>query len=119
MLNGPPYCEISALPHATCWLVFEGREINTRGDGLLATFVDPAHAVDYATCLRDVTSERALQVRSGIHFGEVKSVEGNDTGGVAVHIGARTAGAANPGEVLVSRMVAAQSDRSCVIDTLA
>jgi class 3 adenylate cyclase len=85
---------------------FEGREINTRGDDLLATFVDPAHAVDYALGLRDAISEGALQVRSGIHFGEVESVEGNDIGGIVVHIGARIAGAANPGEVLVSRMVA-------------
>lgn len=85
---------------------FGGREINTRGDDLLATFVDPARAIDYALGLREVTSERALEVRSGIHFGEVESVEDNDIGGIVVHIGARVAGAANPGEVLVSRTVA-------------
>jgi class 3 adenylate cyclase len=85
---------------------FGGREINTRGDDLLATFADPICAIDYALTLRDVTSQRALQVRSGIHFGEVESVEDNDIGGIVVHIGARVAAAANPGEVLLSRTVA-------------
>ena len=85
---------------------FGGREINTRGDDLLATFIDPARAIDYALNLRDVTSERTLELRTGIHFGEVESVEDNDIGGIVVHIGARVAGAANPGEVLVSRTVA-------------
>ena len=52
-----------------------------------------------------MTSERTLELRSGIHFGG-ESVEDNDIGGIVVHIGARVAGAANPGEVLVSRTVA-------------
>ena len=52
---------------------FGGREINTRGDDLLATFADPGCAIDYALSLRDVSNERALEVRSGIHFGEVES----------------------------------------------
>ena len=85
---------------------FGEREINTRRDDLLATFADPARAVDYALNLRDAIGERSLEVRSGIHFGEIEPLEDNDIGGMVVHIGARVAGAANPGEVLVSRTVA-------------
>jgi class 3 adenylate cyclase len=78
---------------------FGGREVNTTGDGLLATFDSPARAVQCAASI----SERSgrLQVRAGVHVGEVEPV-GGDVRGVAVHEVARIAGEAGPGEVLVS-----------------
>jgi class 3 adenylate cyclase len=83
-----------------------GREVNTRGDDLLATFADPLSAVTYAVGLRGVATALDLRVRSGLHFGGTEAVEQGDIGGIAVHIGARVASIADAGEVLVSRTVA-------------
>jgi class 3 adenylate cyclase len=84
---------------------FRGRPIKTLGDGLLATFDGPARGVRCAAAIRDAAQASVgLQVRSGLHTGEVDLV-GNDIGGIAVHIGARVSAQARPGEVLVSSTV--------------
>jgi len=79
----------------------QGRLVKTTGDGLLATFDGPARAIRCATALRDVLP---VPIRAGLHTGEVE-LRGDDVGGIAVHIGARVAGVAGSGEVLVSRTV--------------
>jgi class 3 adenylate cyclase len=84
---------------------FRGRAVKVMGDGLLATFDGPARAIRCATAIRDGTgSEFGLEVRSGLHTGEIEVI-GNDVGGIAVHIGARVGSSAAPGEVLVSSTV--------------
>ena len=84
---------------------FRGQEIDTAGDGFLATFDGPARAIRCACAIRDRVESLGLQIRAGLHTGEV---ELSDEGprGLAVHIGARVAAAAGPGEVVVSRTVA-------------
>lgn len=83
---------------------FRGREIKMTGDGVLATFDGPARAVQCARAIRDAARQLGLQVRAGVHTGEVE-VRGDDIGGMAVHIAARVEALAAPGEVLVSRTV--------------
>jgi class 3 adenylate cyclase len=83
---------------------YRGREISTAGDGFLATFEGPARAIRCASALNNAVRSLDLKVRSGIHTGECELV-GDDLAGIAVHIGARVAGLANPGEVLVSQTV--------------
>ena len=83
---------------------FRGREVNTAGDGLLATFDGPARACRCACAIRERVKPLGLQVRTGLHTGECELI-GNDVSGIAVHIGARVASAANPDEVLVSSTV--------------
>jgi class 3 adenylate cyclase len=84
---------------------FRGQEIDTAGDGFLATFDGPARAIRCACAVRDGVEALGLQIRAGLHTGEV---ELSDEGprGLAVHIGARVGAAAGPGEVLISRTVA-------------
>ena len=84
---------------------FRGREINTTGDGFLATFDGPARAVECAYAIRDATHQLGLEVRIGIHAGEVE-VRGADVAGAAVNIAARVAALAEPGTVWVSRTIA-------------
>ena len=81
-----------------------GREIFTKGDEFLVSFDGPARAVRCAVALRNEASQLDLQVRTGIHTGEVE-LRGDDIAGIAVHIGARVTAAAEPGEILVSRTV--------------
>jgi len=81
-----------------------GREIDTIGDGFLATFDGPARAIRCASAIRDSVRSIGLEVRAGLHTGEVELMDG-DVGGIAVHIGARVAALAGPGEVLVSSTV--------------
>jgi pimeloyl-ACP methyl ester carboxylesterase len=81
-----------------------GREVKTVGDGFLATFDGPARAIRCATSLRGELDPLGLQVRSGIHTGEVELI-GDDVGGIAVNIGARIGAEATAGEVLVSSTV--------------
>ena len=81
-----------------------GREVKTVGDGFLATFDGPARAIRSAVAACRAVREIGLQIRAGLHTGEVEVV-GDDVGGLAVHIGARVAASAAPGEVLVSRTV--------------
>jgi class 3 adenylate cyclase/alpha-beta hydrolase superfamily lysophospholipase len=83
---------------------YRGREINTSGDGFLATFDGPARAVRCAGAIRDGVRSLGLEVRCGLHTGECEIV-GDDLAGIAVHIGARVAGLADPGEILVSQTV--------------
>ena len=83
---------------------FRGREIDSAGDGIFAAFDGPARAIRCACRIRDELRPLALEVRSGLHAGECEVV-GEKIGGIAVHIGARVAAAAVPGEVLVSNTV--------------
>lgn len=83
---------------------FRGREINTTGDGFLATFDGPARAVRSARAIADCGHQLGIEVRAGVHTGECE-VRGDDLAGLAVHIGARVAAFAAPGEVLVSSTV--------------
>jgi class 3 adenylate cyclase len=83
---------------------FRGREVNTAGDGLLATFDGPARAIRRACSVRERVRPLGPQVRTGLHTGECELI-GDDIGGIAVHIGARVATTAAPDEVLVSSTV--------------
>jgi class 3 adenylate cyclase len=83
---------------------YRGREINTSGDGFLAAFDGPARAIRCAGAIRNTVRSLNLEVRCGLHTGECERV-GNDLAGIAVHIGARVAALAAPGEVLVSQTV--------------
>jgi class 3 adenylate cyclase len=83
---------------------FRGREIKMTGDGVLATFDGPARAVLCACAIRDASAQLGLEIRAGVHTGEVE-VRGEDIGGMAVHIAARIEALAEPLEVLVSRTV--------------
>jgi class 3 adenylate cyclase len=83
---------------------FRGREIHTTGDGVLATFDGPGRAIACACAIRDAVRALDLEVRAGLHTGEIE-VRGADVAGVAVHIGARVAATAEAGEVLVSSTV--------------
>jgi pimeloyl-ACP methyl ester carboxylesterase len=84
--------------------VHRGREVKTMGDGFLATFDGPARAIRCACALRDELDGLGVEVRVGIHTGEVELI-GEDVGGMAVNIGARIGALAGPGEVLVSSTV--------------
>jgi Adenylate cyclase, family 3 (some proteins contain HAMP domain) len=83
---------------------FQGREVKTMGDGFLATFDGPARAIRCATASTDAVRSLGLDIRAGLHTGEVE-VMGDDLGGMAVHIGARVGAKATAGEVLVSSTV--------------
>ena len=83
---------------------FAGREVNTAGDGFVATFTSPSAALACADEVVDAVRALGIEVRVGIHAGEVE-VRGDDVAGMAVHIGARVAAQAGPGEVLVSSTV--------------
>jgi class 3 adenylate cyclase/streptogramin lyase len=80
---------------------FGGREIDTAGDGFFATFDRPAQAIRCAADVVQAVRELGIEVRAGLHLGEVE-VAAKNIGGVAVHTGARVLGAAGPGEVLVT-----------------
>jgi class 3 adenylate cyclase len=84
--------------------LYGGREISTAGDGFLAAFEGPARAIRCASAICDRVRPLNLEVRCGLHTGECEIV-GNDLAGIAVHIGARVAALAGPGEVLVSQTV--------------
>jgi len=83
---------------------FHGRRIKTTGDGVLAMFDGPGRAVQCACAIRASVRSLGLEIRSGLHCGEVE-LRGDDVGGIAVHIGARVAGLAHTGQVLVSSTV--------------
>ena len=83
---------------------FGGHEVKTVGDGILATFDGPARAVRCAAAIRDGVRELGLELRAGVHTGEIE-VEPDDIGGLGVHIGARVSALAAGGEVLVSSTV--------------
>jgi class 3 adenylate cyclase len=84
---------------------FSGREIGTTGDGMLAVFAGPERAVRCACSIRDAVRSLGLEIRVGLHTGEIQltKMAGLDqVAGIAVHIGARVASQAEPGEILVS-----------------
>jgi class 3 adenylate cyclase len=86
---------------------FAGREVNTAGDGFVATFISPSAAIACADAIVNAVHLLGIEVRVGIHAGEVE-VRGalkSDVAGMAVHIGARVATLAGPSEVLVSSTV--------------
>jgi class 3 adenylate cyclase len=81
-----------------------GNEVNTTGDGFLATFDGPARAIRCAISIREELRKLGIEIRVGLHTGECELL-GDDIGGVAVHIAARVEARAMPGEVLVSSTV--------------
>jgi class 3 adenylate cyclase len=84
---------------------FGGREVKTTGDGFLAVFDGPSRAV---TCAREIVEgmpSLGIEVRAGLHTGEVELMGDDDVGGIAVHVAARIAALAGAGEVLASRTV--------------
>lgn len=83
---------------------FRGKEIRISGDGFLATFDGPARAIRCACAVRDAVRGLGIEIRSGLHTGEVELAE-TGVEGIAVHLGARIAELAQPGEVLVSSTV--------------
>jgi class 3 adenylate cyclase len=83
---------------------FRGREVKTLGDGYLATFDGPARAIRCGHALAQAARSLGLEVRVGLHSGEVEVMDG-DVGGIAVHIAARVGALADGGEVLVSSTV--------------
>jgi class 3 adenylate cyclase len=83
---------------------YRGVEVGTAGDGFLATFDGPARAIQCALSVRENLEPLGLRVRAGLHTGEIER-SGSDVRGIAVHIGARVAALAGPGEVLASSTV--------------
>lgn len=81
-----------------------GHEVKHTGDGFLATFDGPARAIRCAEAVREGLRPLGLEVRLGLHAGEVE-LRSDDIGGISVHIGARVAALAEAGEILVSRTV--------------
>ena len=84
--------------------LFGGREVDAAGDGFLAAFDVPTHAVAFACAFHESVVDLRLEVRTGVHTGECELVDGKISG-IAVHTGARVAKHAGPGEVLVSSTV--------------
>ena len=83
---------------------YRGREIDTAGDGFLASFDGPARAIQCALAIVATVRDLGVEIRAGIHTGECEIV-GDSLGGIAVHIGARVSALAGAGEVLVSQTV--------------
>lgn len=83
---------------------YRGREIRTTGDGFFAAFDGPARAVRCGVAITEAVRRIGVEVRVGVHTGECE-VRGDDLAGIAVHIGARVASLAAPGEVLVTSTV--------------
>jgi class 3 adenylate cyclase len=83
---------------------FRGREIDTAGDGFLATFDGPARGVRCAQAIARSVRGLGIAVRAGVHTGELE-LAGGDIRGIAVHVGARVCGIAGPDEVLVTSTV--------------
>jgi class 3 adenylate cyclase len=82
----------------------DGRLVKSTGDGILALFDRPGRGIRCATGLRDRLKGSGVEIRAGVHTGEVQ-LRGDDVGGIAVHFAARVMAAAAPGEVLVSGTV--------------
>jgi class 3 adenylate cyclase len=81
-----------------------GQLVKSTGDGILALFDRPGRGIRCATALRDRLRGTGVEIRAGVHTGEVQ-LRGDDVGGIAVHLAARILAEADPGEVLVSRTV--------------
>ena len=83
---------------------YRGHEVDTAGDGFFVTFDGPARAVRCATAIADAVRSLGIEVRAGVHTGEVETIDGK-VAGMAVNVGARVGAAAAAGEVLVSQTV--------------
>ena len=83
---------------------YGGQLVKQTGDGILALFDGPARAVQCAGAIREALQQLGVQIRAGLHAGEVER-RGEDVSGVAVHLAQRVQGRAEPGEILVSRTV--------------
>jgi len=83
---------------------FQGHELDTAGDGFFARFDGPARAIRCACAITSSVRDLGIEIRAGLHTGECEVMDGK-VGGIAVHIGARVAATAAPGEVLVSNTV--------------
>jgi class 3 adenylate cyclase/tetratricopeptide (TPR) repeat protein len=83
---------------------FGGVAIKFIGDGTLTTFDGPGRAIEFACTLRDAVNALGIEIRAGVHTGEIE-LRGDDIGGIAVHIAARVVGLAAPSEILVSQTV--------------
>lgn len=83
---------------------YEAQEVNTRGDDFFVVAASPSVAIETARTIRSEAAALGLGVRTGMHLGEVER-QGDDYAGLAVHIGSRIAGLAEPGEILVSQTV--------------
>jgi class 3 adenylate cyclase len=81
-----------------------GRLVKTTGDGILATFDGPGRAIGCAAALREGLDAIGVQIRAGLHIGEVE-LRADDVGGIAVHVAARVMATAGAGEIVVSRTV--------------
>jgi class 3 adenylate cyclase len=88
-----------------------GSEVNTTGDGFLATFRSAVGALRCAAAIVEAVRELGIEVRAGVHTGEVE-IMGNDVGGVTVHAAARVMGLAGPSEVYVSSVTVGLVDGS-------
>jgi len=84
---------------------YGGQEVKTVGDGFLATFDGPARALRAACAIREAVADLGLELRAGLHTGEIERVEQDDVAGVAVNLAARVMANAAPGEVLASGTV--------------
>jgi class 3 adenylate cyclase len=83
---------------------FKGREVNTTGDGFLVAFDGPARAIRCAQAIRDAARQIGIEVRAGVHTGEVEQ-RGTDLAGIAVHVTQRVCALAGPGEIGATRVV--------------
>jgi class 3 adenylate cyclase len=84
---------------------YRGREVDTAGDGFLAVFDGPARAIRAASAIVEALRAIGIEVRAGVHSGEIEQLTDGDIRGIAVHTGARVMSAARPGEILVSSSV--------------
>jgi len=99
--------EVLERHHATIRLQlarYRGVELDTAGDGFFASFDGPARAIHCAQAITESVRQLGIDVRAGVHAGECELIDRKITG-IAVHIGARVAAQARPGEVLVSQTV--------------
>jgi class 3 adenylate cyclase len=87
-----------------CLDQFRGRRVKDTGDGCMATFDGPARAIRCACAIRDAAQPLGIQIRAGLHTGEIEA-RGQDIGGIAVHTAARVARLASPNAVVVTRTV--------------
>jgi class 3 adenylate cyclase len=83
---------------------YRGTEVDTAGDGFFATFDGPARAVRCAQACIEAVRSQGIEIRAGVHTGEVETIDGK-AGGIAVNIGARVGSKAPPSEVFVSQTV--------------
>jgi class 3 adenylate cyclase/pimeloyl-ACP methyl ester carboxylesterase len=106
-LGDRPWRDLLQRHHATVRALlgrYRGTEMDTAGDGFFATFDGPARAVRCAQAMVHAVRPLGLEIRAGLHTGEVEFVDGKASG-IAVNVGARVCGAAGPSEVVVSRTV--------------